>query len=92
MDILKDIENQIAAVARPSTIKSIRVKRGEDAEGEEALWIQIFVDDDASPEELRGFAQTLQREILANPYGLWPYIRFSTPRDNTLRESSRRST
>ena len=73
------IKDRIAALGPPSGITSYDVEFGADSEGEPAVWVIMYVENDADDTvtAATAFARRLQHDLLSRDYGrAWPYIRF----------------
>jgi hypothetical protein len=79
---LNEIRKAIERLEPPSAIKRFDVRLGEDSSGDDALWIDFYVEDDATPETvstMQRFTDRVRQVFFDSPQGPWPYIRFKTP-------------
>jgi len=81
---------------RPSWVRELRFETGEDANGDPAVWIWVFIEDDAARKEVFAENARVVREALMGILrsledDRWPYIRFRTVSEqNASHEMARR--
>ncbi len=72
------IKERIVALHPPESIEHFDVQFGEDSEGEPAVWINFYVEDDseATISAVTTFAKRVQQDLLSHEWRQgWPYIR-----------------
>ena len=78
------IEGELRGLERPAFVRNVRVSGGEDASGDEALWVWLIVEEGSvaqaeRKESLKAFESAIRSRLAACAPGVWPYIRLDNP-------------
>ena len=82
---IESIETALKKLARPTSVMDLRVLPGQDATGDEAIWVWLMVTPGAAlekghREQLLEFKQRVQAEVAQQVPSLWTYVRIENPR------------
>ena len=80
------IESALNHLARPAEVLKLRVAAGQDATGEEALWVWLVVPPGAAADptvldHLLQLKSSVREQVAKLAPGVWPYIRIENPGD-----------
>lgn len=78
------IQAELKKLKRPEFVQDLRVSTGQDASGDEALWIWLIVDPDSVSEAgamnaLQDLRNQLRARVSELAPDVWPYIRLDNP-------------
>lgn len=81
------IELELNRLERPDEVLTLRVASGQDATGDDALWIWLVVRPGATMDQvvldrLLQFKRHVREKVTALEPGVWPYVRIENPGDS----------
>jgi hypothetical protein len=87
------IEKALNHLARPAEVLKMRVAAGQDATGEEAIWVWMVVPpgvatDPTVLDKLLQLKGNVREQLAKLAPGVWPYIRIENPGDTAEQAKS----
>jgi hypothetical protein len=81
---IESIETALKKLARPTSVMDLRVLPGQDATGDDAIWVWLMVSPGAAlergpREQLLEFKRRVQAEVAQQVPSLWTYVRIENP-------------
>jgi hypothetical protein len=74
------LEAALAQISAPEFVENLRVSWGEDATGDEAVWVWVRVPEGVTAEpgvmaEIKAYKKQMQAKVFELAPGVWPYFR-----------------
>ena len=84
---INSLEQGLRALTWPPEVQDLRVEEGEDATGDEAIWVWLLVEPGAASgvsaqDRILDFKHVIQSEVARLVPGLWAYVRLENPPKN----------
>jgi len=77
---LEALEAALAQMSAPEFVENLRVSWGQDATGDEAVWVWVRVPEGVTAQpkamaEIKAYKKQMQAKVWELSPGVWPYFR-----------------